>query len=134
MHPGHLPLLDVVRVGIGQPEQPLGKMPHHRVPMQKFLIVEPLGKHFFTGGGTDQGALVGKDQFFGANPLPRFLQDPRFTHPRQIEQQHPRVDIIGTDQIFAVMIPRRRVFHLRNVGIVQQAHVPLKQDIHVQIQ
>ena len=68
-----LPLLDVGGVGIGQPKQALGKVPHDRVLVQKLLIVEALGKHPFAGGRADDGALVGKHQLLSLDQRPCFL-------------------------------------------------------------
>ena len=58
----YLPLLDVIGMGVGEPEQALGKMAHHGAFVQEFLVVELLGQHFFLGGAAQQRALVGKDQ------------------------------------------------------------------------
>ena len=40
MHFFDLPLLDVVGVGIRQPEQPFGEMADDRMLMQELLVVE----------------------------------------------------------------------------------------------
>ena len=71
-----MPLLDVIRMWIRQPEEPLGEMPYHRVLMQEFLIVEPLGQYLSPRCGPDQRALVGEDQLLSLDPDPGLFEQP----------------------------------------------------------
>ena len=64
MDAADVPLLNVGGMRIRQPEQTLGKMPHNRVPMQKFLIIEPLRQKLFLSCGAYQCALVGENKLF----------------------------------------------------------------------
>ena len=62
MHLVHLPLLDIGGVGIRQVKQTLGKVAHHRVPVQKLLVIEPLREQLLSGGTADQRTLVGNSR------------------------------------------------------------------------
>ena len=84
VHLVHLPLLDVGGVGIRQIKQTLGKVAHHRVPVQKLLVVEPLREQLLSGGTADQRTLVGKDQLFLLKQGSGFFQNSGFPHLFQI--------------------------------------------------
>ena len=60
----YLPLLDVIGMGVGEPEQALGKVAYHSAFVQKLLVVELLWQHFALCGTAQQCALVGKYQLF----------------------------------------------------------------------
>ena len=70
----YIPLLDIVGMGIGQPEKTFGEMADDGVFMQKLLVVIPLGEEPFLGAGPLKGALIGENEFLFIDPFPRFLK------------------------------------------------------------
>ena len=70
----HVVLLDIVGMGIGQPEKTFGEMADDGVLMQKLLVVIPLGEEPFLGAGPLKGALIGENEFLFIDPFPRFLE------------------------------------------------------------
>ena len=134
MDAADVPLLDVGDMRIRQPEQTLGKMPHYRVPVQKFLIIEPLRQELFLGRGAYQRALVGKNKLLFTQKRTRTGEYSGFTHKREIHKYHARVYIVGTDQIFAVVIPRGGVLEAVDVNVVQKSYVAVEHYVRVKVQ
>ena len=134
MYLADLPLLDVGGVGIGEPEKALGKMTDNGVLVQKFLIVEFLRQHLLFGGGTNDGALVREDQLLGFDQLPCLGKKPGGLHHFQIKEKNAGIDVVGIDQVFAVVIPGGSIFVIGYVYIIKKVYIPIEKDIHVQIQ
>ena len=86
MHPFDLPLFDVVRMRIRQPEQSLAEMAHNRAFMQKLLIVEFLRQKFFPRGTAYYRALIGKSQFFSPYKFSRLFKQTRLADRFHIKQ------------------------------------------------
>ena len=129
----HLPLLDVCRVGIREPEQAFAEMPDDRVFVKKFLVVEFLRQQYFFCGAADDRALIGKNEFLCPDQLARFFEKPRFAAFFHIEEKYARIDIVRIDEVFPVMISRRGVFRARNVDVVKGGKVVLKENVYVEV-
>ena len=110
MHFVNMILLDVIGMGIRQPEQSFGEVANHSVVMQKLLIVIPLRQDLAACGGTDDGALVSKGQLLFLNPLTGFPKQSCFPAQLHIEQQHACIDIMRMDEIFSVVIGSGGIF------------------------
>jgi hypothetical protein len=54
----HLPLFDIGGMRIRQIKQPLGKMTHYGMLVQKFLVIVSLGQHFLARGAAVQRTLI----------------------------------------------------------------------------
>ena len=86
--------------------------------MQEFLVVEALGEDLFPCRGTDQGTLIGKYQFLTFDPCPGLFEKAGLTSLSHIEKQYARVDIVGIQQVFPVMIPGGRIFVTCDIRII----------------
>ena len=119
---------------VRQPEQPLAEMPHNRVFVQKLLIVKLLRQQFFARSASYNRALIGEHKFFGANQFARLFKQPRLPDLFHIEQQHARIYVIVSDQIFAVMVVRRGVLVIGYIDIVKQTRVAVEHYVGIEIQ
>ena len=134
MHTADMPLLDVIRMRIRKPKESFGKMTHDSMLMQKLLVIEALREHLLFRRSANDGALIGKNELFRFDEGTRFFEKSRLSHLRQIEKKHACVDIIRRNEILAVMVTRRRVFHAAYVDIIQQMDIAVEHDIDIQIQ
>ena len=119
--------------GVRQVEQAPAEMPDHSMLVEELLIIELLGQHLLAGSAAVKSALIRKKKFLCPDQFSGLLQDAGIPHPGKIKEQNSRIDIIGMNGIFSVMIPGCCILIICDIRVIKQANIPVEEDVRIQV-